>query len=73
MTAIADTGFLVAILNARDEHNAWAAGLARQISEPVLTCEAVLTEAAYLLNDSALVTEAKPRWKIARVRGISKP
>ena len=25
MTAIADTGFLVVILNARDEHHAWAA------------------------------------------------
>ena len=58
MTAIADTGFVVAFLNARDEHHAWAVGLARQISEPLLTCEAVLTEAAYLLDDPALVMEA---------------
>lgn len=57
MTAIADTGFIVAFLNARDRHHAWAVGLARQISEPLLTCEAVLTEAAYLLNDPALVTQ----------------
>ena len=58
MTAIADTGFLVAFLNARDEHHAWAVGLAEQISDPLLTCEAVLTEAAYLLKDPVLVTEA---------------
>ncbi len=57
MTAIADTGFLVAFLNARDEHHAWAVGLAGQVAEPLLTCEAVLTEAAYLLGDPALVTE----------------
>lgn len=57
MTAIADTGFLVAFLNARDEHHAWAVGLAGQVAEPLLTCEAVLTEAANLLGDPALVTE----------------
>ena len=58
MTAIADTGFLVAFLNARDEHHEWAVGLAQQVSESLLTCEAVLTEAAYLLNDPSLVVEA---------------
>jgi len=55
MTAIADTGFLVAFLNSRDEHHAWAVGLAEQVSAPLLTCEAVLTEAAYLLGDAGLV------------------
>ncbi|MBL9136982.1 MAG: PIN domain-containing protein [Verrucomicrobiales bacterium] len=57
MTAIADTGFIVAFLNARDEHHAWAAGLAEQVTVPLVTCEAVLTEAAYLLNDVRLVME----------------
>ena len=54
MTAIADTGFLVAFLNSRDEHHDWAVGLARQVAEPLLTCEAVLTEASYLLDDPPL-------------------
>ena len=58
MTAIADTGFLVAFLNSHDEHHAWAVGLARQVAEPLLTCESVLTEAAYLLNNPPLVMEA---------------
>ena len=57
MTAIADTGFLVAFLNYRDEHHAWAVGLAEQVTTPLLTCEAVLTEAAYLLGDAGLVMD----------------
>lgn len=61
MTAIADTGFLVAFLNARDEHHGWAVALAAQVTTPVLTCEAVLTEAAYLLGDVGLVMEVLAR------------
>ena len=57
MRGIADTGFLVAFLNARDEHHSWAVELADQVTTPLLTCEAVLTEAAYLLGDSTLVLE----------------
>jgi predicted nucleic acid-binding protein len=53
--AIADTGFLVAFANRRDRHFAWAYALAEQVHEPLLTCEAVLAEAAFHLNDSALV------------------
>lgn len=57
MKAIADTGFLVAFLNGQDQHHRWAAELAAQVSEPLLTCEAVLTEAAYLLNNVPLVLD----------------
>ena len=57
MKAIADTGFLVAFLNSQDQHHAWAEELAAQVSEPLLTCESVLTEAAYLLNNVPLVLE----------------
>jgi predicted nucleic acid-binding protein len=55
MKAIADTGFLVAFANRRDRHFAWAYSLAQQIHEPLLTCEAVLAETAFHLNDTALV------------------
>lgn len=55
MRAIADTGFLVAFANRRDLHFRWAFALAEQIHEPLLTCEAVLAETAYHLQDSALV------------------
>ena len=55
MKAIADTGFLVAFANARDEHHAWALELAGEVTEPLLTCEAVLAEAAFHLGDVGLV------------------
>lgn len=55
MKAIADTGFLVAFLNRRDKHHEWALALARQVDSPLLTCEAVLSEAAFHVQNSALV------------------
>jgi predicted nucleic acid-binding protein len=51
---IADTGFLVAFVNANDRHHAWAVELARGITEPLLTCEAVLAEAAFHLESTAV-------------------
>lgn len=48
MPQIADTGFLVAYWSRADSHHAWARGL--EVTAPLLTCEAVLTEAAYLLG-----------------------
>lgn len=55
MKGIADTGFLIAFTNRRDRHHDWAVELARQVVAPLLTCEAVLAEAAFHLEDSALV------------------
>lgn len=55
MKGIADTGFLVAFGNRRDEHHEWAAELARRLTAPLLTCEAVLAEAAFHLEDAAYV------------------
>jgi predicted nucleic acid-binding protein len=55
--AIADTGFLVAFGNRRDSHHAWALMLARQITDPLLTCEAVLAEAAFHLGDVSIVLQ----------------
>jgi len=53
--AIADTGFLVAFGNRSDQYHAWAVEVARQVTDPLLTCEAVLAEAAFHLNSSSLV------------------
>jgi uncharacterized protein len=55
MKAIADTGFLVAFANRRDRHHDWAVGLASQVFEPLLTCEAVLAETAFHLRNSGIV------------------
>jgi len=52
---IADTGFLVAFANRNDVHHEWAVELAERLSEPLLTCEAVLAETAFHLRDAALV------------------
>ncbi len=55
MKAIADTGFLVAFANRRDRHHDWAITLAGRVTEPLLTCESVLAEAAFHLQSVALV------------------
>jgi predicted nucleic acid-binding protein len=47
MKGIADTGLIVALLNRDDRHHKWALEIARTVSEPLLTCEAVLSEAAF--------------------------
>jgi len=55
MKGIADTGFLVAFARANDLHHDWAAGVASRVSEPLLTCEAVLAETAFHLRSVPLV------------------
>lgn len=55
MKGIADTGFLVAFANRSDGHHEWAVGLAGRVSEPLLTCEAVLAETAFHLQSVPLV------------------
>jgi uncharacterized protein len=54
MKAIADTGFLLAFADQRDQYHAWALDLAKLVTEPLLTCEAVLAETAFHMR-SALV------------------
>lgn len=57
MRGISDTGFLVAFANARDQHHGWALDVAEDVTEPLLTCEAVLAEAGFHLGDVGLVLE----------------
>ena len=47
---MADTGFLVAFANRGDAYHRWAVDLAARVDEPLLTCEAVLAEAAFHLQ-----------------------
>jgi uncharacterized protein len=54
MKGIADTGFLVAFANRDDTHHEWAVRLASRVTEPLLTCEAVLAETAFHLQDTEL-------------------
>ena len=55
MKGIADTGFVVAFANRNDRFHDWAVSVAAGVTEPLLTCEAVLAESAFHLNDVALV------------------
>lgn len=55
MKGIADTGFLVAFANRSDRHHEWAVGVAEQVTAPLLTCEAVLAEAAFHLQRAGTV------------------
>lgn len=49
-TVIADTGPLVAYLDKRDEFHEWAKEQMREFSEPLVSCEAVIAEALFLLR-----------------------
>lgn len=49
-TALVDTGFLIALLDARDGHHRWAMASASRQPPPWTTCEAVLSEAFHILG-----------------------
>ena len=48
-SVLVDTGPLVAFLNRRDKFHNWALAQWDQIKPPMLTCEAVISEACFLL------------------------
>lgn len=51
MITICDTDTIVAYLNRNDPCNPWALPVMKQVQPPALTCEFVLTEAAYFLRE----------------------
>ncbi|KAF0243442.1 MAG: hypothetical protein FD180_3332 [Planctomycetota bacterium] len=55
MKGIADTGFVVAFASSDDHDHEWAVGVANGVTVPLLTCEAVLSEASFHLKNSAIV------------------
>ena len=60
--AILDTGPLVAFFNPRDAHHAWALEQTRTLATPLVTCEAVLTEAYHLLGRVPHARSSMLRW-----------
>jgi predicted nucleic acid-binding protein len=52
-----DTGPLVAYLNRNDRHHAWAVETWRALTDPLWTCEAVLSEAVFLLQSERATAE----------------
>ncbi|MEY2429804.1 MAG: uncharacterized protein QOJ40_2689 [Verrucomicrobiota bacterium] len=59
-----DTGPLVAYLKADEEHHAWAVKQFAALTDPVLTCEPVWAEAAYLLRQRRGTQDAL--WTVLR-------
>ena len=49
---LVDTGPLVALLNRRDQNHAWCARQLQALTDPLVTCDAVLSEAFFLLKRS---------------------
>lgn len=47
---LVDTGPLVALLDRRDAYHAWAKAQLESVDPPLYTCEAVLTEACFLVS-----------------------
>ena len=60
MTAwLLDTGPLVAFFDRSDSDHEWAKNQWSQAPVPMLTCEAVLADAAYLLREHAMLPSEK--------------
>ena len=57
VSLICDTGPLVAFFNRADQYHAWAREQFKCISQPLLTCEAVISEAVFLLQDDGLAAD----------------
>jgi predicted nucleic acid-binding protein len=55
MKGIADTGFIVASVRHNDRYHEWAVDIAKSLTQPLLTCESVLSEAAFHLESSSYV------------------
>jgi uncharacterized protein len=49
-TVLIDSGCIVAALNKRDQHHAWARAHFEAFVEPCMTCEAALSESFFLLK-----------------------
>lgn len=60
--AIVDTGPQVALLDASDAAHGWTIRQFRQIAAPLLTCEAVVAEALYLLRSLRPAQEKILAW-----------
>ena len=56
-TVIADAGPLVAYLKRNDKDHAWAVEMFQRFTAPLLTCDAALSEALFLLQQTRGGTE----------------
>lgn len=57
-----DSGPLVALLNRRERHHQWASSRAENSPHPFHTCEPVVTEACFLLQERPDAVQALMEW-----------
>lgn len=50
-SVIIDTGPLVALLNRRERHHAWVKAVLDTVEPPIFTCDPVLSESCFLLQE----------------------
>lgn len=50
---IADTGLIVGLLNPHDQFHSWAKEVAAEVTGGFLTCEAVISEAVFMVRKSS--------------------
>src|SRR5262249_47970581 len=68
---ILDTGPLVALIDARDGHHRWSVARWADIEPPLLTCESVISEACFLLDQTR--TGAGPVFEMLLRKAIAVP
>ena len=66
-TVLIDSSAIVAALRRRDEHHVWARSHFQALTDPCLTCEAVLSESFFLLEKAK---DGKNRLASMLERGI---
>jgi uncharacterized protein len=50
-SVLVDAGFLIALIDRRENHHGWAASLSNRRPPPWHTCDAVISEALYLAGE----------------------
>ena len=56
--AIVDAGPLVAFLDRREKHNVWVAEQIHRLAAPILVCEPVIAETAFMLARNSVAHDA---------------
>lgn len=68
-----DTGPLLALLDCRQEHHAWASEQIKRLTPPLITCGAVLSEAMFLLRKHAEAMRSIRHFLRARIIQMELP
>lgn len=58
MSIFIDTGPLYAFFDKKDEYSQWAGEQLAQISQPLVTCEAVITETVFIMQRTGIYVDA---------------